>query len=236
MEFEDLLISNRSFLYGDGFFESFKLIDGVCERFHLHYQRIQTSLDILQMVARPEWNHDFFVNHLRNASKAFNEKELRAKIVFYRESKGSYLPDLNSANFYLRLDPYVPLLKTELTAGIYTLAKKPVNFLSPLKTTSALMMVMAAKFAQSKGWDEVVLLNEFGRVCEGLTSNIFLKQNNKYATPPLSEGCIDGVNRKAFLQAHPEIIERPIEVEELKGSEIFFSNAVRGMLPVKLIQ
>lgn len=94
---------------------------------------------------------------------------------------------------------------------------------------------MAAKYAKEKGWDEVIILNEYGRVCEGLTSNIFIKKEDIFYTPPLSEGCIDGVNRKAFLQENNTIIERPIEVEELKTNEIYFSNAVRGMVKGEFI-
>ena len=72
------------------------------------------------------------------------------------------------------------------------------------------MFVMAAKYAKEKGWDEVIIINEHGRVCEALTSNIFLKINDIYYTPPLSEGCIDGVNRKAFLSENRNMIERPV--------------------------
>ena len=97
------------------------------------------------------------------------------------------------------------------------------------------MFVMAAKFAKENGWDEVIILNEHGRVCEALTSNIFIKKDNVFYTPPLSEGCIDGVNRKAFLIENKNIIERPIEIEELKNNQIYFSNAVRGMIQGELI-
>ena len=224
------LDTNRSFLYGDGFFETFKLVNGKCERFTLHYHRILQSVSLLQMEWNKEWTHGFFEEELWNESKKFEETILKVRIIFYRDSKGTYSPDSDLCNYYIKLEPFLQTSKTILKAGVYTLAKKPVNFLSSLKSTSCLMFVMAAKFAKEKGWDEVIILNEHGRVCEALTSNIFIKKDNVFYTPPISEGCIDGVNRKAFLIENKNIIERPIEIEELKNNQIYFSNAVRGMI------
>jgi branched-subunit amino acid aminotransferase/4-amino-4-deoxychorismate lyase len=227
--------TNRSFLYGDGFFETFKLMDGRCDRFTLHYERLLLSISTLQMEINPLWSQAFFEEKLYQESKKFKESILKARIIFYRDAKGTYLPESDTANFCIKLEPYFPTHKLDLTAGIYSLAKKPINFLSSLKTTSSLMFVMAAKYAKENGWDEVIILNEHGRVCEALTSNIFIKIEGMYYTPPLSEGCIDGVNRKAFLLANPDIIERPIVVSELKDSEVYFSNAVRGMVKGEVI-
>ncbi|MFM9945853.1 MAG: aminotransferase class IV [Bacteroidia bacterium] len=229
------LDTNRSFLYGDGFFETFKLIDGKCERLDLHYQRIIQSISVLKMVWNKEWTQTFFEEKLKAESKNFEVPILKVRIIFYRDSKGTYTPETDLANYYIKIEPYTPTNKTILKAGLYTLAKKPVNFLSGLKSTSCLMFVMAAKYAKEMGWDEVIFLNEYGRVCEALTSNIFIKKEEIFYTPPLSEGCIDGVNRRAFLSENKNIIQKPIEVEELKNYQIYFSNAVRGMIAGELI-
>lgn len=227
--------TNRSFLYGDGFFETFKLIDGKCERFGLHYKRILQSVAVLQMEWNKEWTQRFFEQKLEEESKKFEETILKARMIFYRDSKGTYTPISDICNYYIKVEPYISLNKSILTAGVYPLLKKTVNFLSSLKTTSSLLFVMAAKYAKEKGWDEVIILNEHGRVCEALTSNIFIKKDTVFYTPPLSEGCIDGVNRKAFLMENKNIIEKQIEVQELINHQIYFSNAVRGMIEGELI-
>ena len=229
------LDTNRSFLYGDGFFENFKLIGGKCENFTLHYMRMIKSAETLQMDWDAQWTQSFFETKLLAESKNFEDQILKVRIIFYRNAKGTYVPETDSTDFYIRLEPYISFNKSNLNVGIYTLAKKPCNFLSNIKSTSCLLFVMAGKFMKANGWDEIIILNEHGRVCEGLTSNIFLKKNSIFCTPPLSEGCIDGVNRKAFLQENENTIERPIELEELKNHEIYFSNAVRGMIAGKRI-
>jgi len=229
------LDTNRSFLYGDGFFETLKLINGHSERFAMHYQRILASCGILMMHWNNEWTRSYFEEKLFSESKNFEASVLKVRIIFYRSARGNYIPEDDTIQFYIRLEPYFSLTKTILKAGVYPFAKKPCNFLSALKTTSSLMFVMAGKYSKDKGWDETIILNEYGRVCEALTSNIFLKIGDIFYTPPLSEGCIDGVNRKAFLLENKNSVERPIEVDELRNHPIFFSNAVRGMMEGEFI-
>ncbi len=224
------LDTNRSFLYGDGFFETFKLVDGKCERFNLHYLRLLKSLQILQMDWNPLWTQHFFEELLFNESKAYTESILKVRLIIYRDSTGTYLPISNTANYYVKFEPYVADTRLVLKAGIYPLVQKSCNFLSELKSTSCLTFVMAAQYMKAKGWDEIIILNQYGRICEALTSNIFLELNAIYITPPLSEGCIDGVNRKSFLLDNPSIVQKPIEVDDLKTHRLYFSNAVRGMI------
>ena len=221
---------NRSSLYGDGFFETFKLIHGTCERFHLHYQRLLKSLKLLQMDWNPLWTQGYFEALLIEESKKHKESILKVRLIIYRNSSGTYLPSSNEANYYLKSEPYMASTSLTLRAGIYPLVQKPCNFLSELKSTSCLPFVMAAQYMKAQGWDEIIILNQYGRICEALTSNIFLELNGKFITPLLSEGCIDGVNRKAFLLSNPNIIEQPITVDYLKSHNLYFSNAVRGLV------
>ena len=118
------LDTNRSFLYGDGFFETFKLIEGKCERFSLHYQRMLKSAETLQLDWDAQWIPSFFETKLLAESKNFEEQILKVRILFYRNAKGTYVPETDTANFYIRIESYVPLNKSTLTVGIYTLAKK----------------------------------------------------------------------------------------------------------------
>jgi len=235
---ENALSTNRSFLYGDGFFETFKLIKGRCERFALHFERIKHSFELLQLDWNPFWSQSFFEEKLLSESLNFKEAVLKARLIFYRNSTGTYTPESDTADFFIKLEPCVVSAKSVLYAGIYPHAKKACNFLSGIKSTSALMFVMAGKFMKQKGWDEIIILNEHGRVCEALTSNIFMEIDGIYYTPPLSEGCIAGVNRKALLLETKRftIVEKALSPGDLIKGKLYFSNAVRGMIEGKLIE
>ena len=57
-----------------------------------------------------------------------------------------------------------------------------------------------AERAHQQGFDEVVLLNEFGRVAECTSANIFAVSGDDVFTPPVSDGCLPGITREVLLQ------------------------------------
>ena len=80
--------------------------------------------------------------------------------------------------------------------------------------------------------------NQSKNVVEALTGNIFLVKDNKISTPPLEDGCIDGILRKQLIEicktaADLEIQEVSISPFELqKADEIFITNAIQGVRSV----
>jgi branched-subunit amino acid aminotransferase/4-amino-4-deoxychorismate lyase len=46
---------------------------------------------------------------------------------------------------------------------------------------------------KSQGFDEAIIVNELGRVCEGSVTNLLLKIDGKWITPPISDGVLAGV-------------------------------------------
>ena len=111
---------------------------------------------------------------------------------------------------------------------------KPVNKLSNLKTNNALVYVMAGLFRNDNKLDECFVLNQFGRIAECISSNIFLVSDNKIVTPPLTEGCISGIMREVIIQIATGtdyiLKERGIlEKDIINAEEIFITNAISGI-------
>ncbi len=95
--------------------------------------------------------------------------------------------------------------------------------------------------AQSRGLDEVVLLNERGEVSECTSANIFTAEGNQVWTPPLSSGCLPGVTREILLEEIrvPGITigEKPLRLGDLeKADEVFITSTTRGLLPVLSVE
>lgn len=89
--------------------------------------------------------------------------------------------------------------------------------------------------AQSNNWDDGLLLNEVGRVAESAIANIFYLKKNILYTPPLTEGCLDGVYRSYFMEKH-EVVEKAVTPEELLAADaVFLTNALRGKITVAAI-
>ena len=94
-----------------------------------------------------------------------------------------------------------------------------------------------AERAQEQGFDEVILLNEFGRVAECTSANVFAVFGQEVVTPPLSEGCLPGITREVLLEEvrlpGVQMVERALTVDELyRADEVFITSTTRGLLPV----
>jgi len=97
-----------------------------------------------------------------------------------------------------------------------------------------------AERAQQQGFDEVILLNEFGRAAECTSANVFAVFGQELATPPLTEGCLPGITREVLLEEIRvpgiRMVERTLTVEELhQADEVFITSTTRGLLRVREI-
>jgi para-aminobenzoate synthetase / 4-amino-4-deoxychorismate lyase len=88
--------------------------------------------------------------------------------------------------------------------------------------------------ALGDGFDEVIFVNERGEITEGAISNIFVQQNGKLLTPPLSSGVLPGIYRRHLLETNTTAQEQVLTVQDLIAAEaIFLCNAIRGLRSVK---
>src|SRR6185436_7845786 len=118
--------------------------------------------------------------------------------------------------------------------GIYDQYKKPCQALSNLKSGNALLSVMSSKFAEQQGWNDAIILNERGDICEATSSNVFVVKDNVIYTPPLEDGCVMGTMR-AFILDHLsgsrntdkfQVMEKTIAVQDFgEADEVFLTNA-----------
>ena len=95
----------------------------------------------------------------------------------------------------------------------------------------------AWRAAEAQGGFDMLFFNERGELTEGGRSNVFVKLDGCWHTPPLSCGLLPGVQRAAMLanpawNAQETIITRAMLV---RAEAIVVCNALRGALPAKLI-
>ena len=80
-----------------------------------------------------------------------------------------------------------------------------------------------------KGFFDVIFLNEKGKLAEGAISNIFLKIGDKWITPKIECGILNGIEREEMLKENSNIRESLISIEDLKKAEsIILTNSLRG--------
>lgn len=92
----------------------------------------------------------------------------------------------------------------------------------------------AARAAAPPGVDEALLLNLRGELCEGAITNVFVDRGAGLETPPLSCGLLPGVLRAELLAAG-RAREARLRPEDLRGARLFVGNALRGLIPARLV-
>jgi branched-chain amino acid aminotransferase len=110
--------------------------------------------------------------------------------------------------------------------------------LSTLKTANKITHVTASIFANENQLDSSLLINEDKNVIEAANGNLFMVMGNQLITPPITEGCLNGIMRKQIIALAKqidsiEVIETPISPFDLqKADELFITSVIMGIRPI----
>lgn len=250
-ENDSYLLNNRGFLFGDGFFESMhwhvskksssgssSLNKGKILFWEDHLVRINYAFDLLKL------DHSVldYAALLNEAQLLIEKNELkddaRIRMTFFRVSEGNYTPLKNNIGRMINVKPLDKngffLNEVGLSIGVYSEQTKSRSSISNLKTLNSLVYVLAGIYARDNNWDDVLILNDAGNIIEAHTSNVFFVKGNNIYTPPLSDGCVNGVMRKQILrlaaQAGISCTEKSLFQKDIDAAdELILSNAVQGI-------
>jgi branched-chain amino acid aminotransferase len=105
---------------------------------------------------------------------------------------------------------------------------------------SYLNSILAKTESANAGYDEAILLDDRGFVCEGSGENIFVVREGEILTPPHVASILDGINRKSVIQIARDlgytVVERDIARAELYlAEEVFMTGTAAEMVPVREI-
>ena len=100
--------------------------------------------------------------------------------------------------------------------------------------------VLAKIESVKAGYEEAILLDEHGHVCEGTGENIFVVRGGVIQTPPQTASILDGINRRSVItiarDLGHEVIERDIARAELYlADEVFLTGTAAELVPVREI-
>ncbi len=238
-----LIENNRGFLFGDSVFETIKVLDNKVLFLEDHYFRLMASMRICRMEIPMNFTMEYFESQILNLIATFSDSNsYRVRFSIYRYSEGFYLPKTRSVQFLvtafpLNSDLYVfgkEYYEVELYKDFYITKQ----LLSTLKTNNKMLQITGSIFAEENGYANCLVLNDEKNVVEALQSNIFMKTGNVVITPPVSDGCLNGIMRKQILEILKKI--EGIEVKETsispfdlqKADELFLTNVISGIQPV----
>lgn len=210
-------VFDRSFLYGDGLFETMRVFNGKPFRWEQHLERLRRGAEFLKIKIP-------FVGIAlgKFAAELISKNQMPDSLLRLTLSRGvgirGYSPKgADNPSLVMSLHPAprpafghsLPsdgrgtggeggLMRWKLvTSSFHLPANEP---LAQFKTCNKLPQVLARAEADSAGADEALLLNTDGCVVEGASSNLFWMEGESVCTPPLASGILAGVTRFAVLE------------------------------------
>lgn len=237
------LHENRGFLYGDAIFETLKVLDGKVLFLEDHYFRLMASMRIVRMEIPMSFTMEYMEEQvLLLLNTMHTAPSYRARLSFFRKPGGFYLPVDNNVEFIITATP--------LEEPLYSFTDAPYEvdlfrdfyvtkqLLSTLKSTNKMVHITGSIYADENGLDNCLLLNDEKNVVEALQGNLFMLTGGKLVTPPVADGCLNGIMRKQVLALARKI--EGLEVEEVsispfdlqKADELFITNVIKGIQPI----
>ena len=234
-----ITFKSRAFRYGDGMFETIKIINGKAIFLENHVIRIKKGLSTLQITI-PDILEIEKLNTviLDLAKKNGIQKGGFGRLIVWRESEGRYMPENDNASYLIELTPYpnnlFVLSKSGKSIDIYQEIRKQTNIIGQYKSLNSQLNVLAAVHARNKGVDDNLICNEDGLIIETTNSNVFIVSNGTLYTPPLNDGCVGGTMRmnviNAALELKINVYESSLNQQHLlMANEILLTNAIQGI-------
>ena len=235
---DGLSVRDRGLAFGDGLFETIKVVNGRPELLDRHLHRMEQGCRRLAIPCG--------IESLRYQLLAFSaqlEKGVAKLVVTRGEGMRGYAqPDPIAPNTILLGShlPDYPQAHAEKGVRLYPcktrLAEQPL--LAGLKHLNRLEQVLARAEWQDSAFAEGLMRDTSGRVVEGVFSNLFIVESGKLVTPSLDRCGVAGVMRAELLHqadtagVATQIADIPLE-RLVEADEVLVCNSLYGVWPVR---
>jgi aminodeoxychorismate lyase len=231
-------VNDRGFMYGDGLFETMRVVNGKPFRMAQHLERMTRGADFLKI------NPPFAPKELEKfAGQLIEQNEMPDAILRVTLTRGpgkrGYTPDNDCQPTVVMTLHAAPPLENPVEWSLVTSSFRipASDALSSFKTTSKILNVLARAEAKEKGADEALLINTNGEVAETASGNLFWVYQDNICTVPTGRGVLPGITRAIVLEICQTLglqtNKRVIKPEALRNSTgIFVTQSAFGIVPI----
>ncbi|WP_339712969.1 aminotransferase class IV [uncultured Kriegella sp.] len=235
---------NRGLRYGDGVFETLRVIHGKSMFLEDHYLRLMASMRILRMEIPMNFTMEFLEEEILGTLRqnSLLDKPARVRLSVFRNDGGLYTPLTNEISYIIEvaaLDAvFYQIIDGKYEVELFKDFYLNPDMLSTLKTNNKILNVVGSIFAKENGYENCLLLNRDKQVAEAINGNIFLVKNRTIKTPPLKDGCLNGIIRKKIIEIVTKTEDYSLEETSIspfelqKADELFITNSVVGIRPI----
>jgi len=231
-------VNDRGFMYGDGLFETLRVVNGRPFRMAQHLERMTRGADFLKI--KPPFSPKELEKFARQLTEhnQMSDAILRVTLTRGPGSRG-YAPNGASNPTVVMTLHAAPSLEKAVEWNLITSSFRipASDALASFKTTSKILHVMARAEAVEKGADEALIINTNGEVAETASGNLFWVYQDKICTVPTGRGVLPGITRAIVLEICQTLglqtNKRVIKPEALRNSQgLFVTQSALGIVPV----
>jgi branched-chain amino acid aminotransferase len=234
-------VTDSSFLYGIGLFETMRAVGGRVFRLADHLARLNASAKALAIRNRySETDITVAIDALLEAN-TLTDARLRLSL-----SNGPIQSDgAPSSNLLITAASYTPYPKEYYGKGVRVILtdyrQNPKDPFAGHKTTCYGPRLMALRDAHEKLAAEALWFTTENALAEGCLSTVFLVRQGTLYTPPLSTPVLNGIARKTVLDIAAKenlpVAEQLLQIDDvLKAEEVFLTNVIMQVLPVVAVE
>lgn len=231
---------SSAMLYGRGVFTTLAIYNSQPFLWNKHWQRLTAHAKKLDV--------DYSGCNEKNVGEAlhkliaFNQvREGRARVIMLARSGRDIwkmrAPGTKKTDLLIMTGEPQKLAPNGLSLAVSPYRANTVSPLVGIKSLNYLDHVLSWEEAQSRDFDEAVVLNERGEIVSATTANLFWATNGTLHTPALSTGALAGITRECVIELANKhfipLLEGNYEMNDLTDAdEIFLTSSSLGIAPV----
>jgi branched-chain amino acid aminotransferase len=236
--------------YGSGVFEGercYETADGpAIFRSREHAERLLRSAKMLFM--DPGYTVEEIMEAKRQPIRANNLQSCYIRPVVYRGYGVMGLDPLPApVQMFIAVWPWEAYLGEEglkhgVDVGVSSWRQRGINATPPaIKATGQYLNSSFARIeANRHGYNEAILLNEEGKVCEGTGENLFIVRDGVISTPPVSDGILEGITRDTIMtiardMGYTVVEESLVRTDLYTADEFFMTGSAAEVVPVRSV-
>jgi len=236
---EHISIRDRGFQYGDGCFETVRVLVNKPILWSAHLKRLKQACKTLRLTV----NFDLLQSEISQLLQVNKTADVILKITVTRgEGDRGYTPpeQADCTRIIQLIDYLAPDTNNGARVVVCQHRLSSNSLLAGIKHMNRLDQVLASAQIPA-GFDEGLCMDEGGNVIEGCKSNLLLAIDNLLVTPDLSKSGVEGVMLNhlvdEFRVQGTRVLKKSISLSDLKtASEIFLCNSVFGIWPIAEIE
>lgn len=237
---------DRGFTYGDGVFETCRMINAKIPLWNLHFERLINSCKKLAIAINTEQITQQLSQLIGEASsEQLTEAVVKITVTRGQGGRGYKLPEIVNPTIVIAIFPASNYPKDYYTQGISVrICNQRLscnNALAGLKHLNRLEQILARAEWQDNNIAEGIMLDTKDNIIEAVFSNIFMVKSGELLTPDLSEAGVAGVMRRFIIEEIAPQLKCKVRIAKialsdlLNADEMFLCNSLYGIWPVRSI-